>query len=381
MSETLDTEKKQQIIAKHPLFLLLTEEDIAKLAALMTVINKEKNTIIVQENALIDNIYLIMEGEAEVTKKMVTVEKTFDMPLALLKAGDSIGLSDIGFYSKSGVRTATVKAATEVSLLMLPIAKFNEFIGHSTSLYHALQEYSKRFFYLNFIKKARPFANYSLDNLNALAEKIKVKILKNNDAIFQQDEIGSDCFYIESGEVTITQREANAEKTIVTLTQGACFGEAALLNKTKRHVTATATQPCTLLTLSNEDIFALDTELNLSKWKKVQRFCRGKGRLHPNKNSEIYQQLTQDQEVIHIVKNTANDHFSQLSLEGEYIWQRILKKNPIKEVIRQTIQEFNYLNEEDVVKILFEMVNSQIIYLGKPSGGLWGWIKHLFNKQ
>lgn len=127
MSDTIDLDIKRTFIKKQPCFVPLTEDESNGLAELLTEKTFAPGETIVVEGDLVDSVYLIVSGEAEV--RHIYIENNMEKitVLAKLKAGAAIGLNDTGFYSVSGVRTATVVALTPMVTLRLSIAAFHGF--------------------------------------------------------------------------------------------------------------------------------------------------------------------------------------------------------------------------------------------------------------
>jgi CRP-like cAMP-binding protein len=83
--------------------------------------------IIVTQGDTVDSVYFIVDGNADVRNVTIQNNTPVFESLATLGPGQSIGLSETGFYSLSGIRTATVVAETEMLLFRLSVAAFNGF--------------------------------------------------------------------------------------------------------------------------------------------------------------------------------------------------------------------------------------------------------------
>jgi hypothetical protein len=95
-----------------------------------------------------------------------------------------------------------------------------------------------------FLKDAGP------DLLEDLMNKLEPRIFIPGEKIFRVDESGDALYIVHSGQIEILNR--NGEK-IVNLSEGAFFGELALLDDKPRSATALATTFCDLYRLSKED--------------------------------------------------------------------------------------------------------------------------------
>ena len=127
MTDVADDELKRALIKKQSCFKLLTEQETAILADLLIEKHYTAGELIVKQGEPVDSVYLIVSGTADVihiTRKENSTETEF---LATLGPEEAIGLSETGFYSLSGIRTANVTANTDMVLLRLSVAAFHGF--------------------------------------------------------------------------------------------------------------------------------------------------------------------------------------------------------------------------------------------------------------
>src|SRR5579871_2634272 len=130
MVVTMDTlrlseEDREALIAHYPLFSLLIPEDIKVLSNLMYEIYVPAGLQIVNEGDVVDSVYLIAGGLAEVTRHPISTSTKNDIIVAKLSKGEAIGFSESSFFSKTGIRTGTVTALSSTLLLGIGIDSFN----------------------------------------------------------------------------------------------------------------------------------------------------------------------------------------------------------------------------------------------------------------
>lgn len=113
----------QLLIQAHPLFSTLSARATYELAGLFGLKTYDKNEVIVNEDDVIDCIYFIATGKAEVKRSL---GQLYETSVATLKAGDTIGLSDTGLYSSTFKRYATVTALTPVTTYCLLLETFKK---------------------------------------------------------------------------------------------------------------------------------------------------------------------------------------------------------------------------------------------------------------
>jgi len=132
MDDFVDRSIKKEFVRRQECFSKLTEDEIEKLAELFSEVHFKQGETIVTEGALVDSVFLIMKGIAEVRQFVIKENKPESVSVAKLEAGEAIGLNEKGFYSLSGKRTASVIAMTDVIALRLNVAEFHGFaLAHS----------------------------------------------------------------------------------------------------------------------------------------------------------------------------------------------------------------------------------------------------------
>lgn len=127
-----DTELKKSMLKKQACFARLTDEEITELSELLYLEEFKTGDTIVSQGDFVDKVYLILNGSADVQVTTIENGKPVTRSVATLGHDQSIGLSETGFYSLSGKRTATVIANSDMTLLALKMAAFHGFaLSHS----------------------------------------------------------------------------------------------------------------------------------------------------------------------------------------------------------------------------------------------------------
>ena len=127
MDEVIDLNLKKSFIKKQGCFLQLSDKETDELANLLIEKHFAVGETIVIEGDPVDNVFLIVQGQADVRTTTIKDHAQNIKSVAILKAGEAIGLNESGFYSLSGKRTATVVAMTDMVTLQLSVAKFHGF--------------------------------------------------------------------------------------------------------------------------------------------------------------------------------------------------------------------------------------------------------------
>lgn len=131
-TENVDLDIRKSMLHKQTCFSGLTNDEFEELAGLLHQVRFKAGETIVTQGAEVDKVFLILSGTADVRHTTVQNGELHTASVATLGPGQSIGLSETGFYSLSGKRTATVVAITDMDLLSLSVASFHGFsLSHS----------------------------------------------------------------------------------------------------------------------------------------------------------------------------------------------------------------------------------------------------------
>ncbi len=147
MIDRIPLEKRQSVIKTQPCFAALKDQEIEMLATLLVPKEFKAGETIVNEGDPVDSFYLLVSGEAEVKKITYKDKIPEEKIVAKLTADhhDAIGLNETGFYSLSGLRTATVVALTDVVALHLTLALFHGFALYYSHVNEVMREQSRSY--------------------------------------------------------------------------------------------------------------------------------------------------------------------------------------------------------------------------------------------
>lgn len=143
--ESVDMEKKKELIVKQTCFSQFNPNEIDVLASLLKEIHFSPEEAIVKEGDPVDSVYLIVKGTTEVRHVKLENNVPVIEYVATLKEGDAIGLNETGFYSISGVRTATVIAVTDVIALRLSMTQFHGFSLAYSHVSEVMRKQARKF--------------------------------------------------------------------------------------------------------------------------------------------------------------------------------------------------------------------------------------------
>lgn len=364
----LNQENREELIAMHPLFSLLSVEDKKILAELMYEIYVPAGSKIVSEGDLVDSVYLIAGGVAEVTRHPVSTSIKADVVVAKLSRGEAIGFTTSDFFSKTGIRTATVTSLSSTLLLGIGIDSFNHFMKKPERLYAGLQKVSNMILKMNLIKRAEPFAELKPEQLYKLVQRIEEVQVSANQFIFKQGDESHSCYLIQEGVVEIIKMTADNQEAKTLLKPLAIFGLSSLLTLNHHNVSAKALTECHLLLLQKKQFEeVLHHDIFLNNKKDAVSIERVKEKLFyqhflPNIVSDI--QITEDKttdEPIFTLKNPKTNSYYQLSSEGLFVWNLLNGSNSLDTIINRFNQKFHTKDDQTVLKLLIELSQAQFL--------------------
>lgn len=357
---TVDIPVRQFFIKAFPCFSALTTDQSAKLASLMQEIQYEPKEVIVTENDLVDSVYIIIKGEAEVTRQTKRRLKIINVPIASLISGEGIGLNDTGFYSTTGKRTATVTASSKMLVLRLDIKDLYAFLKKynlELSMYAA----SEQMLRMRFIKQSLPFSKLSHERLQWLANHVKEKSVSQGTVLFKQGEQGDKCYLIRKGKIEIVAKdETGKDHQLAILKPPVLFGEATMITHSPRNATAVAMEDCDLFVLEHKHLSELiESEDNVASMFMTLMVDRSR----PAKNPHVseHQRTTDDGQELTILKNPDNGHYFKLSQEGAFVWHDLDGEHTMQEITMDLAEEHRVFAPDIVAGLISRLTRAGFI--------------------
>jgi CRP-like cAMP-binding protein len=143
-TELVGMDIKKSFISRQGVFTELTDDEIDVLASLLVQKQFAPGDTIVTEGDHVDSVYFIVKGKADVRHVSIQNGAMHIESVATLDAGAAIGLNETGFYSLSGVRTATVCAITPLVALRLSVAAFHGFALSNSHVSEVMRQKASR---------------------------------------------------------------------------------------------------------------------------------------------------------------------------------------------------------------------------------------------
>lgn len=368
MEQILSIPERQALIHRLACFSFYSEKDTADLAVLFHEVHYHAGDVIVIEDALVDSVYIIVNGLAEVThatikkSKIIKKTKVTHTVLAVLHPGEAIGLNDTGFYSTTGKRTATVTAQTDMLLLVLDIKQLHQFFQKHPSLPQEMDLIAEKMLRMRLIKQSLPFSHLSDQRIEWLANHIEQTKINAGDILFSQGEMGDRCYLIRAGQVEIIAKEEDGtEHQLAVLKPPTLFGEATLITHSPRNATARALTESELFVLRFSYLSELiETENNVADMFMTLMVDRSR----PIQNSNItaHPRVTSDGQEMVILKNPSNGKYFKLSAEGWFIWQQLDGKQTMQEITLALAEQYKTFSPDVVAALISKLASAGYIH-------------------
>ncbi len=353
--------QKKTIILNHPCFTNLTETEGSELVSLFIETELSAGQDIVRQNELIDNIYFIAKGKAEVQRNEIINEQEQIEILSTLTEGEAIGLSNLGFYSKTGRRTATVTAITDILLLTIKLKVLQEFLNESPHINEFMQQSAEVMLRMQLIKKAAPFAKISMDNLYWLAQQITETRLTKDSVLLQKGEPGECCYLIQSGTIEIYIPNTDGSDTsIAKLTTPSVFGETAVLLNLPRTASARALEESHLLALDRH-ILEHITKIETHTASALENLVKLRNRPLRLPHIELHKQRTNDGEEIITLKNSQKNNYYRLQEEGLFVWNLLDGKHTFRDITLLFNREYQIFDSAMISEFIMDLEKHRFI--------------------
>lgn len=242
----------------YSFFSSLSDKSLEILSEKMTLVRLPAGSEIVSEGAPGDAFFFIKSGTVEVTQKAHGSKST---PLSVMKSGEYFGETALITCSP---RFATVTAKTDVVLLKLLKADFDEIIMLDSTFSQILGKQVKGYTQFTDIKALDPFVLLQPEKIAMLLNKLNEQTYTAGDDIITQGEQGDKYFLIKSGRAAVFKNMSGAtdgpdkqNKQVAVLGEGDTFGEEALITGARRNATVRALGETVVLALSRDDFTSI----------------------------------------------------------------------------------------------------------------------------
>jgi putative peptide zinc metalloprotease protein len=355
-------EERTKLISSHPLFNKFPAKLLDELTQLCFERKYAVNEVVVSQDDIVNAVYFIARGEVEVDREVKDKGYCVVVPQAVLREGETIGLSKVGFFSETGLRTATLKAVTESILIGCNLDVFNSFLQRHPSLHSDMRQASEIMQRINFIKQIEPFAELPKEKLTWLSRHIEEITALAGTILFKMGDVGEECYLLRSGTVEITAiNKHGVMKKLASLVPPMLFGEAALLTSSRRNATATMVENGNLLVIKKEQLDELLQHHSTTESMmllSVER-CRP---IHADGIMDYKRKSDAGEEMV-ILKDTIRGKYFQLSEDGWYIWQHLDGINTLQDLAVEFFKYKRIFSPEAIADTIFKLSDAGFVIL------------------
>lgn len=121
------------LLARIPLFADLPEIELENLVRSLKVVELKPHEILFHEGDVGEHLYVVVDGELEILRAAGTTD---ELLLNVIEQGEYLG--DMALIMPGGQRTATVRARTKATLLVMSRQEFDDLIMHHPILAYSM---------------------------------------------------------------------------------------------------------------------------------------------------------------------------------------------------------------------------------------------------
>lgn len=316
--------------------------------------SRDKDTVVIAQGEAGEDAFVVLAGRLEVRIS----GRRGPIPVAVVGPGEMFG--ELAVLNPEHVRSASVVALSEVTLLRIDGRALGAAVAHSISVREQLDAAAQRMAIARFIKGATLLAELSPARLSHLAERVRERDVAADDVVIRQGERGSECFLIRSGECEVIDEAAG--RTLARLQAGALFGEAAVLTGAPRNATVRALRSTELLVLRREDVLEAMAE-NRRLAERLVGMLQARSRPQRRAGIELHERHMADGATVAILKDARRGRYFWLSEEAMFLWERLDGRRTVRDLTMDLLSEHHVLAPDMVMDILHRLAANEFIEL------------------
>lgn len=359
------------VLSNHPIFSAFSTTSLIGLISDCTVNTYHAGEAVVNEGDLVDAVFFVLEGHCEVRKHTVNaLDEPVDVPIATIREEECIGLGEVGLFSTTGSRTATVVALSATKALCLSIKTFRLFLKNHLTAGETFSNQLDMLMRMHFIKSVAPFASISNQHIREIALQIEEKSIAADTTLFEQGDPGDACYIITTGKAEISRRSGDGkQKVVATLGENAIFGESALLMDAPRNATVRIIEPTKVLTI-DKSLFNGITHQHVDAQEASMRLQLKRCKPLKLDQIDVYTHKNADGDEVTILKNTALGHYTQLCEQGLFLWNLLDGELSLNEIALHFFRQFNLFHVEDIASQIISLHNAGFIALNRNENAI-----------
>ena len=242
----MDLTELKELLKGTSAFSLLSDDELGRFGKHFVVLHYTLGQSVVRAGDQSDSFYVVYSGRARV---IGTSDTGGEVTVGTLTRGNSFG--EQGLLTRSP-RNFTVRAASDLVLLQLSTADFDQLVSQHPDLREYFDKYISDISIRNFLKLCTVFAPLSPQEIRDLLGAMNVKDYAVNQTIIREGESGDAFYLLRSGSARVI-KESNGHKVLKLLKAGDSFGELALLTDQPRAATIVTDEPSSVFCLKKSE--------------------------------------------------------------------------------------------------------------------------------
>ena len=235
------------VVARTALFATLPPDLRELVAAALEPQHHAFGDTVVADGEPADALYIVTEGRARV---VAHGDGGVEVPLASLEPGDIFG--EVGLL-RGGVRTASVRASSPLSLLRLDAAVFRALVATRPALRGHLEKRVAIAERRSLLRTSSRLSSLPAPVIADLAERLTELAVPEGTVVVREGERFGPMYVVREGRLRAFNAVGGPQQALAYLGPGDVFGEAALFTGAPRAATVEAVRDCVLLRLDPDD--------------------------------------------------------------------------------------------------------------------------------
>ena len=235
-------------LKKYCYFSSLSDGALEALSKKLQPVQMRAGDDIIEEDKPADAFFLVRTGEVEILKKTKWGQKA---KINVVSEGDGFG--EMALLTCSP-RCCSVRAKTDVNLLKLLKADFDEIVGMDSAFSQMVEHKIRSYSQFNHMKTLQPFALLEPKKMEAFISKLVEKEYPAGAEVIKQGDTGYIYYIIKSGRVEVIKKNIDdIPEKVSELEEGEGFGEEALISDLPRNATVKTLTDTVVWTLAKPD--------------------------------------------------------------------------------------------------------------------------------
>src|SRR5215213_2489202 len=192
-------------------------------------------------------VYVLAEGRARMLKRAANGE---EIPLNVLKPGETFGATGLLDPTAIGKRTTTVRASSDVQAYRLDPALFQALLANHPEIKNYIELEQRHRQSANFIRLYTVLARLPAEALKLLALESEAVTVGAGEVVIRQGDAAGPMFIVEEGRLRVWEQQGARQRERAFLRKGDLFGELSIARNQPRRATVEALTECRLVEIS-----------------------------------------------------------------------------------------------------------------------------------